>query len=117
MMFRKNWLGQKAIYWGNPVVDGYGGFTYNDPVEIDCRWEQRVRSVVNSFGETIISEAQVIVNQDLDIGGVLLLGSFDDYDSSQFNDDPMKISGASKIKYFEKIMDMRGKFFFRRAYL
>jgi len=39
-------LPEIAVYWGNPKNNGYGGFTYNDPVEISCRWEE-MRQVIN----------------------------------------------------------------------
>ena len=36
---------QDAVYWGNPQSDGSGGYTFDDPVEIKCRWED-IKQVV-----------------------------------------------------------------------
>ena len=59
---------QTAVYWGTPVADGYGGKTFVDPVEISCRWENRVEKISrvgSRTGEEIISQARVFVTQDV----------------------------------------------------
>ena len=37
----KRFCVETAVYWGNPQNDGYGGFTFDTPVEIKCRWEEK----------------------------------------------------------------------------
>jgi hypothetical protein len=66
---------QTAVYWGNPVNDGYGGYTYDAPVEIKCRWEEKVRTIADVFGEYRLSKATVLVNDPLDYNGYLYLGT------------------------------------------
>lgn len=114
-------LNQTAVYWASPVPDGYGGFTWDDPIEIDCRWVNSTkviltRAVRGGGGEEIICQAEVQVNQDLDEQGMLYLGSLDDLDSGE-EADPVTISTAYTIKRFDKVPTIKGNRFFRKAYL
>lgn len=65
---------QSAVYWGNPVKDGEGGFTFDDPVEIVCRWEEMNQIVSDSKGNELTSRAVVYLLQDVDEEGYLYLG-------------------------------------------
>jgi hypothetical protein len=109
-------LSQKAVYWGNPTPDGYGGFSYDDPVEIDCRWVNTNEVVVDAKGDEIVCHATVQVKQDLDEQGLLYLGELDDLDSAE-EDNPRTVLGAYSIKRFDKIPTIKGTRFYRRAYL
>lgn len=73
---------ETAVYWGNPVNDGYGGFTYDTPVEIDCRWENKTEMDIGWLstgfpGNIRLSKASVLVTEDLDLNGVLWRGTLD----------------------------------------
>lgn len=92
---------QTAVYWGNPQDDGYGGKTYDDPVEIACRWEDYTE-VRRELNETFTCRARVHVLQDLDERGRLYLGTLDDLDSAD-EENPETVNGAYEIKRFEKI--------------
>jgi len=107
---------QTAIYWGTPTDDGYGGFTYADPVEITCRWVDSTRIIRNNSGREVACRAIVEVSQDLDEQGMLYLGELDDLDSNQ-EDDPRSVSGVYEIIRFDKIPTMNSGRFYRKAYL
>jgi hypothetical protein len=108
---------QTAVYWGNPVSDEHGGFTYTNPIEIKCRWEEIMQLLTDKTGKTMDSRALVYVLQDLDIDGMLFLGTLDDLDSTQ-EADPTTIENAFTIKRFEKIPGLGSTSdFLRKAYL
>ncbi len=108
---------QTAVYWGNPVADGYGGYAFDDPVEIFCRWDINRIVVKAPDGSEITSEAQVIVRQDVEVHGRLFLGTLDDLDSSE-ETDPNNISTIHEINCFVKIsMPKSLTDFFRQAIL
>lgn len=109
-------LKQVAVYWSNPVENGYGGFTWNDPIEIDCRWVDTTEVILSSNGIQIVCRAKVQVAQDLDEQGVLYLGYLQNLTDSQ-QADPTTVDGAYKIKRFDKIPSVRGDKFYRKAYL
>ncbi len=108
---------QTAVYWGNPVSDGFGGYTFDDPVEINVRWDEKSKMVLDADGNEVISKAEVTVRQDVDIRGMLFLGDLDDLDSTQ-ETDPNTIENAHQIITFEKIPLIRSTtVFYRRAFL
>lgn len=111
---------QTAVYWGNPVNDGYGGKTFDTAVEIDCRWEeghkQQNHLIKSVKGLEIIMKARVFVTQDVEEEGYLFLGKLTDLDSD--HTEPVKIDGTFKILRFEKIPAMKKTdIFIRAAYI
>jgi hypothetical protein len=101
---------QPAVYWGSPQNDGRGGRTYADPVEIYVRWDDEAKLIVDDRGQEIVSRAEVLVQQDLDLDGRLLLGSLSDLAQAE-RDDPMA-AGAWRIKRRDKnpLFASRNKF-------
>jgi len=95
---------QTAVYWGAPQSDGYGGYTFSSPVEINCRWEGVSEVITNKNGKEIVSNAKVLVTTDLDKEGFLYLGTMEsgiDYSN------PKNIEGAYVIQKIEKIPMIR----------
>ena len=66
---------QPAVYWGNPVEDGYGNKIFDNPIEIKVRWEEKQRLVTALNGKEIISKASILSSIDLDIEGYIYLGT------------------------------------------
>ena len=108
-------LNQTAVYWGNPQPDGYGSYTYDDPVEINCRWEDVAMTNIAAMGINADIRSEVFLDQDVDEEGMLLLGELTDLDSDGYND-PLA-AGAHMIVRFDKIPTMKADFFFRKVYL
>jgi len=109
---------QTAVYWGTPVKDGYGGFTFASPVEIPCRWEDRIGQFTSRGGEQIYTKATIYVLQDLDDSGYLFLGTLADISGEDDAGAPKDIVNAFEIKRFDKLpalMDTTK--FVRKAYL
>ena len=112
---------QTAVYWGSPQEDGYGGFTFDEPVEIACRWEDKTQIVAGMDGQEVTSDTEVLVTQDLDYNGYLYLGELDDLDSDDL-DNPMTVSGAkpiisiSKIPMIKSTTEFVRQVFLRRKY-
>jgi len=91
---------QTAIYWGSPISDGEGGFTYADPIEIKVRWDGKTHLIRANNGEEVTSQAEIMVLQDIDLDGYLLLDSLVNLDSDSY-DDPIAC-GAYKVLVYEK---------------
>jgi hypothetical protein len=112
----------KAVYWGNPINDGRNFFTFNDAIEISCRWEDISQIVTDNKGKEITSRALVFVLQDLDVEGYLYHGTLEElYDSAESSADaiadPKNIDGTYIIKRFQKVPSLDGEGFLRKAYL
>lgn len=103
---------QSAVYWGNPQPDGYGGYTYDAPVELQppdngVRWEKKGHIEFTEKGDVITSIAQVLVLQDLDELGYLYLGTLSDFESGFDTSNPLEIDEAYVIRRFDKIPMVR----------
>ena len=109
-------LKQWAVYWGDPVPDGTGGYTFDTPAEIRCRWLSMKKLLVSLAGEELVSNATVQVSEDLDENGMLFLGRLSGLSIAQ-KADPRLVDGAYFIKQFHKIPTMSGRRFVRKAYL
>ena len=106
-------LQQTAVYWASPTSDGYGTMTYDDPVEIKCRWQNKMRVIQTGNGEAIVCQSEVWVLEDLDEQGMLYLGELDDLDSNELPPD-----SASEIKIIEKTPAMGSTtVFLRKVFL
>jgi len=102
---------QTAVYWGSPVKDGYGTMSYADPVEIKCRWTDKVSLInqqgVTQTGKELQASAEILVLEDLDLQGFLYLGYLMDleqyYESDGENILPQNIEGAKEIISVKKV--------------
>ena len=107
-------LNQTCVYWENLGPDGYGGSTWEDPVELDCRWEEVTERFIDANGEERRSQAKVFLGQDVNEGDYLYLGDLDDLTSA---DSPGNTKGAFQVRSFKKVPDLSGTEFERKAWL
>ena len=106
-------LKQKAVYWGAPTNDGYGGYNYPAPVEIDCKWSDKQEKFVDRNAEEHISKAIIIIDHDVTVGGQIALVELADLSSSMLPGS----EDAHEIKAFLKTADFKGTAFQRKAWL
>jgi len=88
---------QTAVYWPEPVPDGYGGHTYGDPVEIKVRWDDTIEMITNREGQEIVSKATIMTPADVQEGGYLYLGKISDLSEDE-KDDPRKVKKAYPVQ-------------------
>lgn len=72
-------LHQEAVLWmasGN--TDGHGEPTVAAAVEIDVRWEFTRTEMQTPQGDTIVTDATVVVDRDVTLDSILWLGEKDD---------------------------------------
>ena len=109
---------QRAVYWGNPVADGFGNFTFDEPVSIYCRWEIKSNVIKDSLGRELITKAKVLLTQDVEVQGWLYLGLLEDFEETTDLTNPKSISGAYEIIGFDKTPMIRSTtVYVREAYL
>lgn len=107
-------LKQTAVHWANPTYGGFGGRTFDDPAEIDVRWEDRQELFVDANGQEVRSSAVVYANTDLAVGEYLKLGELTDLES---NDAPEANTGCYEIRGYAKTPSVDGTLFLRKAWL
>jgi len=88
-------LTQNCTYWTTSVADGFGGYIYNTPSTILCRWQDDTENYNDADGEEFISSAIVYSLQELEQNGWLYLGT-----STEAN--PQNQSGAYRIRKTKK---------------
>lgn len=109
-------LKQTAVLWANPVKDGQGGATFDEPIEVNVRWEQKQEMFADVSGQERRSDAVVFVGRDVVVGGYLFLGNLDDLSSAE-EGDPLIVGGAYEIRKFEKIPDLSASRYVRKVWL
>ena len=97
---------QTAVYWPSPIPDGYGGMNYGTPKDIKCRWTDKVQvikwqSAYMPASDEFISYAEILLYEDVQLQGVLWLGSIASLSTAQI-ESPLTIPGAREIKTYEK---------------
>jgi len=106
---------QTAVYWGNPQPDGFGGMTFDEPVEIMVRWDGKITQLtdkgITKDGKVIVSVATILTPEDLQVEGRLYLGSLTDLlgsdDSSGGIANPSKIDNTYEIIAIEKVFMLK----------
>jgi hypothetical protein len=107
---------QKIVYWGSPVPDGVGGYTFADPIEVNGRWEDAQKLFRDASGNEVVSDSIVYLGQDVVNKGWLWLGEIADLNSSD-QDNPELLSGAKEIRSFSKIPNLKADDYERMAFL
>ena len=115
-MFPENNLNNTIVYWGNPVNDGMGSFTFDTAVEIVGRWMEKTELLVDSNGKEIVSNTLVQVKQDVDEDGYMYLGVLTDLSTEQ-KADPKLVDAAYPIKKFMKTPTIKSNGYYREAFL
>jgi len=95
---------QKAVLWvRSESPNDFGKFSFDSPIEIKCRWDDKIGQFKNKEGQTFSSLAVVYVDRDVKIGDKLKKGTLD----SQTQSDPTKDQNAYEVKAVENIPNLR----------
>lgn len=105
---------QAVVYWAAIGVDDFGSPEYDDPIQINCRWEDVSEEFIDPNGDREISRAKLIVDRDLTLKGVVWLGALVDVRDAA---DPKANDGAWEIRMVKKTPDIRAKRFLREVIL
>lgn len=112
-----NMCTQTAVYWGNPINNGQGGVTFDEPYEIFCRWEGINEVVVGNTGNSFSAKSVIYLIEDVQEEGMVFLGTLNDLDSDTY-ENPISSNMTYIIKRFDKIPSLNSiDSFLRKAYL
>lgn len=109
-------LKQTCCYFGNPTPDGYGSYSFSQPIEIPCRWTDSIQVVSDGKGNDIVCKSVVMVDRDITELGMMWLGLLANLTTEQ-KAAPVSIPGAYTVKRFDKIPLIKGSPFLRVCYL
>lgn len=115
---------ETAVYWGNPQDNGYGGFTWDAPIELippnGVRWENVREIMLDQAGREFTCNSSVLLTQDVDLEGYMFRGTLADLALLPDVDinNPISIAEAYMIRRFDRIpMVRKNDEFVRTAYL
>ena len=103
-------LRESVTYWKPSGVDNFGDPSFDTPVTIKSKWEDRAELFIDNDGREQRSKSVVYVDTDLLTGGYLFRGI-----SSVA--DPLSVVGAFMVKDYRKISDFEVEVHERRAML
>jgi len=110
MSFIDRLFSQTITYWGSPSTSGWGGKTFDTPITLSGRWEDKQELFIDPMGNEVRSLAVVYVDQDVDLGGYLYLGT-------STESDPETVSEAREIRSFAKVPSIDGETYLRKVWL
>jgi len=115
-IFLPNAINQVAVYWAPAAqtTDKYGQPLWAEPVQINVRWTDVSIQFLDSEGNTLMSTAEVNLDQDVEVGGVLFLGLLT---ALTDRDNPKENLNAWEIKRYEKLPTFKATKFWRAAFL
>ena len=100
MAFYMRTLVQDMVYWGNPRSDGFGGYEFDPPVALKCRWEDANEIIRDNEGEEALSQARAWVTESLDPNGYVYLGTMEDDD---YDTDVAEVAKAMRILSVQRV--------------
>lgn len=87
---------QRAVYWEQNGIDRFGKLSFNEPVEIKCRWDDGNQDLRTPQGQSIMFNSVVYVDREMKIGDMLMKGELE----SGTDNDPHKEPEAKSIQRF-----------------
>jgi hypothetical protein len=85
---------QMLVYWPRIGTEVTGEAIYGAPSEYTCRWDSCIREIQSPTATRIISKIQIISEIQLEIGGLVRLGTLAD---TAFWDHPKRNSDVHEI--------------------
>lgn len=93
---------QTAVYW-KPLGSGEDGRpTFEAPIEVKCRWDDRMESYLDRSGNQRISNSVIYPDRVLLLDGYLWLGELVDAPV-----DPTTLFDARRIERFDQTPNLR----------
>lgn len=100
----------KAVLWPRLGIDGYSEPVVGDPVEIDVRWNDSRREMIDPGGNVVATDAQVIVGRDVPMNSILWQGEMADLPPSL-----TPKAGLVIVKAIDFTPDIKGRNAFREV--
>jgi hypothetical protein len=119
----RRYLRQTCYYWPIAGRNNQGDPIYGDVRKLKCRWDDVAEQFYPQNGvEVTVSKSKVMVNEELEVGGVLLLSQNKDVDNWSdliFRDEPWNEENgrSAEIRQFSNIPDRAARTYVRIAWL
>lgn len=106
---------QKCVLWAKSSEDSMGEVKVSKPTEIDVRWNDTHRETTDADGNTVLADATVVVDRDIEVGSLMKLAKLKDISNARTTG--AGISGLVQVVRFNKTPDVKGRFYYRECFL
>jgi hypothetical protein len=115
----KKILKMRAVYWApTSDTDEFGNKLFAEPKVIKVRWEERVQEFAGPNNESMLSNAVVYTDRDVELLGVLKkLEKGETLSSLASTTNPFENEKAWEVRRFDKLPTIKATDFIRQAYL
>lgn len=104
---------QTAVYWKRLTPNKFGQYSYDEPVQVDCRWDDAGREYRDKEGEKNVSTAVAYPDQVMFIGDRMMKGDLDSFTPL----DPTGLMEAHEVVGFDQNPNFRNTETLLTAYL
>ena len=98
MSFIKQILRQRLVHWPKGGLDEFGRPTFDEPEEIQCRWDDVAEEFLDPEGVKQVSRSKILLGQEVGVGGLLRLGVIEEIEESDFPEDPKEDEDVVTIR-------------------
>ncbi len=104
---------QKALLWTIVGRDRYAQPIVSGPVELDVRWNDVFKEVLDPLGNLITIEAEVVAGQNIPVGCIMWSGGLDDLPGTG----NVPESNLMLVRFSNSIPDLKARFFYNKLSL
>lgn len=95
---------QKAVWWERSLTaDRFGKFSFSEPAEIDCRWDDSGSEYRDKEGQVAMTQATIYPDRVLKEGDKLRKGEM----ATDEPEDPTNLLTAFEVQRFEQIPNLK----------
>lgn len=87
---------QKAVLWSAGPNDKHGEPTVLAPIELNVRWQDRRSPGVGDAGETIATDATVVVDRQIAINSIMWKGELANFNPAVNSGELMQVANYSE---------------------
>lgn len=89
---------QTCVYWiASSIADEYGRYTFAEPIQISCRWEDKLSEYVSSDGTRQTASASIYVSLSLPVHTMMYKGTIMDLQGLAEADGTIQLSNPKTI--------------------
>lgn len=102
---------ETLIYWAPTDPSPFGEPQWCAPVEMTCRWDDKLQEIQSTSGTRVVSRVEIISQEKLKVGGFVYRGSMSDLlypDSPSCNEDTyevLKVAETPTIRYNARLYE------------
>lgn len=99
---------QDIVYWEFDGKDAYSTPQFKDPVDRKARWDEHTEVISDSNGKEYLSNAQLLVPEDMEEQSYVWLGTVADLPAGA---DPLNLDDAFEVKKMDRHPTFRSSTF------